>query len=95
MICKWCEEEGAIEAPKTGYWELPDGNRAIEIKEIPSIECQNCGMEYQTDETVEDIEEQLLLIDTRKLDDSITYKQLMDQPRFLKKNYFNFDKYPL
>ncbi|RBW67708.1 YokU family protein [Bacillus taeanensis] len=95
MQCLWCETDSASHTKLTGYWELPDGSRAIEIQSIPSIICANCGMEYQEDQTVEDIEEQLLLIDTKKLPKIITYQGLMEQPRRLKKNYFDFNKYPL
>ncbi|MCA0988191.1 YokU family protein [Guptibacillus algicola] len=95
MNCKWCDKEGAFETLDTGYWELPDGSRAVEINELPSIQCIDCGMCYQTDELVGDVEEQLMLIDTSKLSSSFTFKELMDQPRLLKKNYFDIDRYPL
>jgi uncharacterized YokU family protein len=95
LRCLWCEADHASRAKSTGYWELPDGSRAIEIQFIPSILCANCGMEYQEDQTVEEIEEQLLLIDTKRLPKITTYQKLMEQPRLLKKNYFDFNKYPL
>jgi uncharacterized YokU family protein len=92
MQCLWCEDNSASKNEATGYWELPDGTRAIEIKQIPSVICSNCGMEYQEEQ---EIEEQLLLINTKKLAKIVTYKQLMEAPRLLKKNYFDFKKYPL
>ncbi|WP_221564726.1 YokU family protein [Alkalihalobacillus sp. TS-13] len=88
MHCMWCESKQAEEAIKTGYWELPDGSRAIEIKEIPSVSCPNCGMEYQEESLIEEIEDQMMLIDTKPLPNSVTFKELMAVPRFLKKNYF-------
>ncbi|MDO6655772.1 YokU family protein [Anaerobacillus sp. 1_MG-2023] len=95
MICKWCEQEGAFETLDKGYWELPDGSRAVEISDLPSVQCGYCGMCYQTDELVGDVEEQLMLIDTSKLPSSFSYKELMSQERLLKKNYFDLDRYPL
>ena len=48
-------------------------------------------MNYQTDSTVKEIEDQLLLIDTNQIhSNSITYKELMKIPRLLKRNYFDF-----
>ncbi|WP_408006160.1 YokU family protein [Pseudalkalibacillus sp. A8] len=88
MQCMWCDSNQAEEAKMTGYWELPDGSRAIEIKEIPSVTCPDCGMEYQEETLVEEIEDQMMLIDTKPLPNSLTFKELMDVPRFLKRNYF-------
>lgn len=86
--CMWCDSKSALDSSKTGYWELHDGSRAIQIKEIPSIHCQACGMEYHEDEIVEEIEDQLMLIDTKKLNTVLTFSELMAVERFLKKNYF-------
>jgi len=91
MKCDWCESENVSQVSKTVYWELPDGTRAIEIGDTPGIKCSSCGMEYQTEAVIEEIEDQLLLIDTTKLHKQITYKDLMAQPRLLKRNYFKFD----
>jgi uncharacterized YokU family protein len=90
MKCEWCEEEAVIEITCTVYWELPDGTRAIEITETPGMKCSSCGMEYQREATIEALEDQLLLIDTSKIGKEISYKTLMDQPKFLKRNYFRF-----
>lgn len=90
MQCQWCEEQTAQETAKTGYWELPDGSRAIQIDGIPSLECESCGMVYQDDKVIDEIEDQMYLIDTTKLESIISYKELMDQPRLLKRNYFKF-----
>ncbi|WP_249365725.1 YokU family protein [Cytobacillus citreus] len=92
MICEWCESDAARESSNTVYWELPDGTKAIEIQDTPSIHCMECGMTYQTDSTVNEIEDQLFLIDTSKLDKSMKYETLMEAPRLLKRNYFDFAK---
>jgi uncharacterized YokU family protein len=92
MNCHWCESETTCETRKTVYWELPDGTKAIEIQSTPSVHCLECGMTYQTDETVKEIEDQLFLIDTSKLEKSMTYDTLMAVPRLLKRNYFDFSK---
>jgi uncharacterized YokU family protein len=88
MICHWCGSEHAQPARRTGYWELPDGSRAIEINEMPSVQCVDCGMEYQEDAVIEEVEDQLMLIDTKNLSSPVTYDELMAVPRLLKKNYF-------
>lgn len=89
--CEWCEKETARAIKSTVYWELPDGTRAIEIKEVPGIHCDSCGMEYQKEALINEIEDQLLLIDTTKLGKTMSFEQLMEQPRLLKRNYFNFE----
>lgn len=90
MKCEWCESENVAERTCTVYWELPDGTRAIEITETPGMKCSSCGMEYQTEKVIEELEDQLLLIDTTKVDKSISFDSLMAQPRLLKRNYFKF-----
>jgi uncharacterized YokU family protein len=88
MNCHWCGSEYAHAVRRTGYWELPDGSKAIEITEMPSVHCIDCGMEYQEDATIEEVEDQLMLIDTKKLTSPLTFDELMAVPRLLKKNYF-------
>lgn len=90
MKCEWCEDSVADEITCTVYWELPDGSRAIEIHDTPGMRCSSCGMEYQTEATVEALEDQLLLIDTKKINKEIRYEELMAQPKLLKRNYFKF-----
>ncbi|WP_370876008.1 YokU family protein [Evansella vedderi] len=90
LICNWCQHEGAVEAQKTAFWELPDGTRAVEITNVPSIQCPNCEMTYIDDDIIDEIEDQFMLIDTEKLPNSFTYQQFMNQPKLLKKNYFKF-----
>ncbi|KOO50809.1 YokU family protein [Priestia koreensis] len=90
MDCVWCEEKGAFETTTTVYWELPDGSRSIEITETPCIQCPSCGMNYQTEETIEEIENHFMMIDTKKLEKSLTFVEFLAVPTWLKKNYFNF-----
>lgn len=88
--CTWCESENITMSPQSVFWELPDGSRAIEISETPSIVCLDCEVVYQSDEHVKEIEDQLFLIDTKIIGKSISYERLMELPRLLKKNYFDF-----
>lgn len=90
MKCEWCEDSVAEEITCTVFWELPDGSRAIEIHGTPGMKCTSCGMEYQTEVTIEALEDQLLLIDTKKINKEIEYEELMAQPKLLKRNYFKF-----
>lgn len=89
-VCEWCNEEGAYEAWESVYWELPDGTRAIKITGTPTLICDDCGMIYQADSTVKEIEVQLFLVDRQGLAREIAYKDLMALPRILKRNYFDF-----
>ena len=57
----------AVETTNTAYWELPDGTRSIEITHMPCISCSGCGMSYQEEEIIEEVETQLLLVDTKNL----------------------------
>ncbi|WLR49686.1 YokU family protein [Bacillus tianshenii] len=91
MRCDWCQAEDAQQTLTTVYWELPDGSRAIEITETPGVSCSECGMVYQPDTTVNEIEDHLMIIDTSKLPKSMTYTKLFEQPKLLKRNYFNFN----
>lgn len=91
MTCKWCQTPDCCEVSEsTVYWELPDGLRAITITATPSVKCQACGMEYQEDETTKIIEDQLFLINTKELENVVSYAELMEKPRLLKRNYFDF-----
>lgn len=91
--CAWCESQNINENRETVYWELPDGTRAIQINETPSIFCRDCEMVYQTDDLVKEIEDQLFLIDVKKIGKEISFEKLMEQPRLLKRNYFDFSSY--
>jgi uncharacterized YokU family protein len=89
ITCEWCGGK-ATKGEGTVYWELPDGSRAIEITATPAVICKECDMVYQPDKETKEIEDQLFLIDTRKISSSISFKELMEIPRLLKRNYFDF-----
>jgi uncharacterized YokU family protein len=87
--CAWCEGKATKGEGKV-YWELPDGSRAIEITAAPAVICKECDMVYQTDKVTKEIENQLFLVDTKVIGHTISYKELMELPRLLKRNYFDF-----
>lgn len=89
LFCEWCGQE-AQKGENTVYWELPDGTRAIQITDTPAVACEECKMVYQTVEVTKEIEDQLFLIDTKKIGKTISYQELMALPRLLKRNYFDF-----
>jgi uncharacterized YokU family protein len=89
-FCEWCESTHITSDTASVYWELPDGTRAIEISETPSITCHECSMTYQAEQVVREIEDQLYLIDCKQIGSKLDYKELMKIPRLLKKNYFDF-----
>ena len=88
--CEWCENETATETSSSVYWELPSGTRAIQITDVPSVSCKKCGMIYQEEQVIGEIEDQLMLVDTSQIQKVITHKELMELPRLLKRNYFRF-----
>lgn len=90
MVCNWCNSTNADHSLEKAYWELPDGSRAVEMTHVPSVSCPDCEMTYIEDDIIDEIEDQMMLIDTSNLPNSFTYQQLMDQPKLLKKNYFKF-----
>lgn len=90
MLCEWCNGSNVQRIIGSVYWELPDGTRAIEITETPTHSCPDCSMVYQSESIVKEIENQLYLIDCRKIGKVITFEELMAIPRLLKKNYFDF-----
>jgi uncharacterized YokU family protein len=57
--CEWCESTEVEMSHGSVYWELPDGLRAIEIENTPTVICQNCQMIYQSEKTTKVIEDQL------------------------------------
>ena len=89
-VCPWCEVGTLQSVTDTVYWELPDGSRAVEIDETPSFYCDNCHALFQSDETTKEIEDQLLLIDTKQFGKYMMYDELMKMERVLKRNYFDF-----
>ncbi|MFE8702085.1 YokU family protein [Cytobacillus sp. FJAT-54145] len=88
--CQWCDSNDIKTGTNEVYWELPDGSRAIEIRDTPTIFCDSCNIIYQNESIVKEIEDQLLLVDTNKIEKTISFSELMEIPRFLKKNYFDF-----
>ncbi|QFT89256.1 hypothetical protein FIU87_11405 [Bacillus sp. THAF10] len=88
--CEWCNGTNAVPSTCTVYWELPDGTKAISISKTPSVMCPDCGMEYQKESITKEIEDQLFLIDTKKLKAVLSFEELMALPRLLKRNYFDF-----
>lgn len=89
--CEWCQKPAAKQVVSTVYWELPDGTRAIEIRDTPGLKCYSCEIEYQEESIIEALEDQLLLVDTTKIESETTYEYVMSLPRLLKRNYFRFD----
>ncbi|MGE7906755.1 YokU family protein [Peribacillus sp. NPDC094092] len=90
--CPWCGKGKLASVKGTVYWELPDGSRAVEITETPSSHCESCDAFFQSDETTNEIEDQLFLIDTKQLGKQTTYDELLKMKRLLKRNYFDFGK---
>jgi uncharacterized YokU family protein len=88
--CEWCSSQNTKNVTDKVYWELPDGTQAIQINETPAVHCLDCDMIYQTELITKEIEDQLFLIDTKKLARVVTFEELMAQPRLLKRNYFDF-----
>ncbi|HAQ08059.1 MAG TPA: YokU family protein [Bacillus bacterium] len=88
--CDWCSSEKIKAVTDKVYWELPDGSKAIQINGTPAIHCLDCGMTYQTDSIIKEIEDQLFLINTTSLERELSFEELMAQPRLLKRNYFDF-----
>ena len=68
-VCQWCEQPNAVQIEDTVYWELPDGTKAIEIREVPSFHCGHCGARYQSDETVKEIERQSAYLSRKEIID--------------------------
>jgi uncharacterized YokU family protein len=54
------------------------------------VKCNDCGMEYQAESLVQEIEDHLFLINTKDLGKKISYPEFMSVEKILKKNYFKF-----
>jgi uncharacterized YokU family protein len=89
LNCEWCGGKATKGEGKV-YWELPDGSRAIEIMAAPTVICMECEMVYQPDNVIKEIEDQLFLVDTKLIGNTISFKELMELPKLLKRNYFDF-----
>jgi uncharacterized YokU family protein len=90
MTCEWCQSSNVLDTTNSVYWELPDGTRTIEISDTPTVKCNDCGMEYQAESLVQEIEDHLFLINTKDLGKKISYPEFMSVEKILKKNYFKF-----
>lgn len=88
--CDWCNSSEIQLEKKSVFWELPDGTRAIEIEATPTIVCRDCGMNYQEEQVIKEIEDQLFLVDTKEIEKAISFPNLLKLPRLLKRNYFDF-----
>ncbi|RIW28510.1 YokU family protein [Bacillus salacetis] len=89
--CTWCGEQQAYRSSGPVHWELPDGSQAIEISGTPQVFCKSCGIVFTEEAVTIEIEDQLMLIDTKQLNDKVSYGELMKIERKLKRNYFRFD----
>lgn len=89
IFCEWCDSDKVELRAENVFWELPDGTRAIEISETPTIVCHDCQIYYQPEKVVKEIEDQLFLVDAKMIGKSISYDELQRLPRFLKRNYFD------
>lgn len=87
MHCVWCDSENIRDGAKNCYWNLPDGKAAVEILDIPAIDCPNCGL-YVTESTAQQVEEALYWNDISALGDVFRYEELMNAPR-IRKSYFD------
>jgi uncharacterized YokU family protein len=47
-------------------------------------------MVYQPENVIKEIEDQLFLVDIKLIVNTISFKELMELPRLLKRNYFDF-----
>ncbi len=65
--CEWCGNQKASASQAAVYWELPDGTRAIEITETPAFACSSCGMTYQEEAVIAEIENQLFFSRCKKI----------------------------
>jgi uncharacterized YokU family protein len=90
LECEWCRSDKLKSITESVFWELPDGTRAIEITETPTQSCSDCALTYQSEQVIKEIENQLFLIDCKQIGKIIRYEELMNLPKLLKKNYFDF-----
>lgn len=86
MQCIWCNAEPIGIGLTNSYWNTPDGKSAVEILEIPAVDCPNCGT-YVTESTAQQIEEALYWNDISALGAAFRYEELMNAPR-ISKSYF-------
>lgn len=80
MNCMWCDAADIRESVKDCYWIMPDGRLAVQIKDIPAIECPNC-LTYVMESTAQQIEEKLVWHDVSALGTVFRYEDLLKAPR--------------
>jgi uncharacterized YokU family protein len=54
----------------------------------PAVICKECGMVFQPDSVTKEIEDQLFLVDTKKISSSISFKEIMELPRLVEEKLF-------
>ncbi|UUZ81152.1 YokU family protein [Paenibacillus sp. P26] len=86
MKCEWCEAEGLRDSAKDCYWILPDGKTAVEITDVPALDCPGCGV-YVAESVSQQVEEALYWNDVSGLGLRFSYEALMNAPR-IAKSYF-------
>ena len=79
MVCLWCKEETARETTKDCYWVLPDGAITVEIRQVPALECDDCGI-YLEDDMNEKVEAKIYTSDLTTYPQSFTYEELLKAP---------------
>lgn len=80
MNCMWCDTADIRESVKDCYWIMPDGRLAVQIKDIPAIDCPNCRT-YVMESTAQQIEEKLVWHDVSALGTVFRYEDLLKAPR--------------
>ena len=85
MNCIWCQTEDIRESVKDCYWIMPDGKTAVQIVEVPALDCVGCGT-YVTENISQQVDEALYWHDVSALGTVFSYEQLMNAPRI--KNIF-------
>lgn len=83
MACTWCGTEEIRDGAKNCYWVKPDGKTAVEILEVPAVDCPNCG-QYVSETMAQQIEEALYWNDVSALGLRFRYDALMNAPRLRK-----------
>ncbi|SEN69379.1 YokU family protein [Lihuaxuella thermophila] len=80
MECVWCGKDQIEESKQDCYWVLPDGKRSVQIRQIPAVHCESCGL-YITEEMNQKVEELLYLSELSQLPDTFTYEELVNAPK--------------
>lgn len=80
MECLWCGEDKAKESTKDCNWVMPDGRRAVQILQVPALECPDCGL-YLEDAINQKVEDGLYMSDLSSYPDAFTYEELLNAPK--------------